>query len=132
MVVFTDGAGLIITGKGLMDCYEEVLRWMKSVGLELDNHKTKAVLCTSRKKVETITLDVGQCTITSQPNVRYLGMMLDTRLNKAARVANALARPMPNIGGPRQTRRKLLASVVTSILTYGIAIWAEAVKIEKY
>ena len=40
---------------------------------------------------------------------------------KAASVANALARLMPNTDGPRQPRRKLLASVVTSILTYGIA-----------
>ena len=47
-------------------------------------------------------------------------------------MANALARLMPNIGRPRQPRRKLLASVVTSILTYGIAIWGEALKIEKY
>ena len=47
-------------------------------------------------------------------------------------VANGLARLMPNIGGPRQRRRKLLASVVTSIFTYGIAIWGEALKIEKY
>ena len=69
-------------------------------------------------------------------------LKLDTRLNfkdhvqyvaaKAARVANALARLMPNKGGPCQPRRKLLASVVTSILTYGIAIWGEALKIEKY
>ena len=115
---------------------------MKSVVLELADHKTETVLFTSRKKVETITLDVGQCIITSQPNVKYLGVMLNTRLNfkahvqyaaaKAARVANALTRLMPNIGGPRQPRRKLLASVVTSILTYGIAIWGKALKIEKY
>ena len=39
---------------------------------------------------------------------------------------------MPNKGGPRQPRRKLLASVATSILTYGIVIWGEALMIEKY
>ena len=65
------------------------------------------MLFTSRRKIETITLDVGQCTTTSQPNVKYLGVMLETRLNfkahvqyaaaKAARVANALARLMPNM-----------------------------------
>ena len=82
--------------------------------------------------MENITLDVGQYTITSQPCIRYLGVMLDARLNfrphvehaaaKAAKVATGLARLMPNIGGPRQPRRKLLASVVTFILTYGIAV----------
>ena len=106
------------------------------------DHKTEAVLFTSRKKVKIIIPEVRQCSISSQPNVRYLGVMLDTRLNfkdhvqyavaNAARVANALARLMPNIGGTRQPRRKLLASVETSILTYGIAIWGKALKIEKY
>ena len=38
---------------------------------------------------------------------------------------------MPNIGGPRQPRRKLRASVVASIVTYGIAIWGEALKIKE-
>ncbi len=35
---------------------------------------------------------------------------------------------MPNVGGPKQKRRALLSSVVTSVLTYGIAIWADALK----
>ena len=105
---------------------------MESDGLELADNKTEAVLFTSRKKVETITLDVGQCTITFQQNIRYYGVIFDTRLNfkarvqygaaKAARVTNALARLMPNIGEPRQPRRNLLTSMVTSILTCGIAI----------
>ena len=33
---------------------------------------------------------------------------------------------MANVGGPKQNRRSLLASVVTSVITYGIAIWAGA------
>ena len=118
-----------------------VVEPLKSVGLELANRETEAVLFTSRKKVESITLNVGQCTSTSQPKVRYLGVMLD-KLNlkghvqyataQAARMANALARLITNIGGPHQPRRKLLASVVTLIHTYGIAIWVEAFKIEEY
>ena len=114
---------------------------MGSVGLKLADHKREAVLFTSRKNVLNITLDVGQWTITSQPFTRYLGVMLDTRLSfkphvehaavKVAKVVTALARLMPNIGGPRQPRSKLLASVVISILTYGIAIWSEAQKIKE-
>ena len=35
---------------------------------------------------------------------------------------------MPNSGGPKQARRALPTSVVTSIITYGIALWSEALK----
>lgn len=69
-------------------------------------------------------------------------MILDARLNfrqqleqiteKAAKVASVLARLMPNVGGPQQDRRKLLTSVVTSILTYAIAIWGDALKFQQY
>ena len=66
MVVFVDDVGLIITGTDMEeiwrffgDCYENVQRWMGSVELELDHQKTEAVLFTSRMKVETISLDVG-------------------------------------------------------------------------
>ena len=112
----------------LRDYYKEVQRGRESVRLELADHKTEGVLFTSQTKVETITLDVGQCTITSQPNNMYLRVMLDTRLNFKAHLQYAAAKAvraalMPNIGGP---------SVVTSILTYGIAIWGKALKIEKY
>ena len=35
---------------------------------------------------------------------------------------------MPNIGGPKQKIRALLSSVVTSVLTYGIPIWADVLR----
>ncbi|KMQ83867.1 reverse transcriptase [Lasius niger] len=38
---------------------------------------------------------------------------------------------MPNVGGPKQKRRALLSSVVTSVLTYGIAIWVDALTLQK-
>ena len=118
-MAFADDAELVITGKTLEEIqrifgeclYEVVQQWMGSVGLKLADHKTEAVLFMSRKQVENITLEVGQCTITSQPCIRYLGVMLDIRLSfkphvehaavKAAKVATALAGLMPNIGGPR-------------------------------
>ena len=120
---------------------EEEVQRLENGRLKLADHKTEAVLFTSRKQVENITLDVRQCTITFQLYIIYLGVMLDTRLSfklhvehvavKAVKVATSLARLMPNISGPRQLRRKLLASIVISILTYGIAIWGEALKIKE-
>ncbi|XP_015121293.1 uncharacterized protein LOC107044061 [Diachasma alloeum] len=38
---------------------------------------------------------------------------------------------MLNIGGPKQRRRALLSSVITSVLTHGIAVWAEALQLQQ-
>ncbi|GBP21408.1 hypothetical protein EVAR_12009_1 [Eumeta japonica] len=79
---------------------------MKTVNLQLAKHKNEAVLITRRKKAETIKLQVGEQEITSQPYIRYLGVMIDARLNfkqqvehvstKASAVRTSLARLMPN------------------------------------
>ena len=39
---------------------------------------------------------------------------------------------MANVGGPKTNRRKLLMSVVHSILFYGAEVWAEALEVECY
>ncbi|XP_015118800.1 uncharacterized protein LOC107042315 [Diachasma alloeum] len=67
--------------------------------------------------------------------------MVDARLNfkqhaehlsiKASGVKSSLSRLMPNIGGPKQRRRALLSSVITSVLTYGISIRVNALQLQK-
>ena len=145
LMAFADDVAIVIVEKYLSKInyifdmvFARIAQWMNSVGLQLAEHKTEAVLITSRKKLETITLQVGEHELTSQPYIRYLGVMIDARLSfrqqadhascKAAAVRNVLSRLMPNIGGPKQRRRLLLSSVVTSVLTYGISIWADALK----
>lgn len=145
LVAYADDVAVVIVAKHLDQInhmfgitFEKVNRWMDSMNLQLAKQKTEAVLITSRKVIETIKLKVGEQEITSQPYIRYLGVMLDARLNfkqqvehvsaKASAVVASLARLMPNVGGPRQSRRLLLSSVVTSVLTYGISIWADALE----
>ncbi|XP_063979065.1 uncharacterized protein LOC135163516 [Diachasmimorpha longicaudata] len=38
---------------------------------------------------------------------------------------------MPNVGGPKQRSRALLASVATSVMTYAIPIWAKALQVKE-
>lgn len=148
LVAYADDVAVVIVAKHLAEiemAFDITLRrvnlWMDMMNLQLAKHKTEAVLITSRKTVETIKLRVGEQEITSQPFIRYLGVMLDARLNfkqqvehvsaKASVVGASLARLMPNIGGPMQSRRLLLSSVVTSVLTYGIPIWADALETQE-
>ncbi|GBP00324.1 hypothetical protein EVAR_913_1 [Eumeta japonica] len=112
---------------------------MHTVNLQLPKHNTEAVLIISRKKAETSRkkLQVGDQEITSQPYIRYHRVMIYIRLNfkqqieyvstKASAVRASLARLMPNVGAPKQSKRLLLSSV----LTYGISVWSDALQIQE-
>ena len=115
-----------------------IRRWLDSVGLTLADHKTEVLLVSRRKEV---TVKVGSQAVESKDEIKYLGVWLDTKLNfkahtkhaceKASKTYNALARMLANTGGPRSSRRMLLARVITSSLLYGAQIWADALKLQE-
>nr|XP_041633490.1 uncharacterized protein LOC121503274 [Drosophila kikkawai] len=85
---------------------------------------------------------VGELPITSQRALRYLCVILDIRLcfrehleylhKKASVTARSLTRILLNTRRPKQCKRKLLTSVVTSQLLYAAPAWAVAVRVKSY
>lgn len=145
IIGFADDIAVVVVAKHLdevemyaRESIKQIKEWLDRAGLELAEHKTEAVLISSRKKLEVAKVKVGRSTICSKRVIKYLGVMLDARLSfnehitytceKAANATSALSRMMPNIGGPRQSRRMVISRVVTSILLYAAPTWHNAVK----
>ena len=146
---FADDVAVVVVGKYKEEVTQvaneavaAIRKWLTSVGLRMAEHKTEAVLVTGRKVKEDITLNVGGSKIASQQSLRYLGVQIDARLHfdehlrvaceKASRMASALARIMPNVGGPSQSSRRLFSGAVNSMLLYAAPIWAHALGVQSY
>jgi len=149
IIGFADDVAIVVVGKELGETEDlcnlsirRVQQWLSSVGLELAAHKTEAVLVSSRKRVETARIIVGSSTIESKRAIKYLGVMLDTRMSfrehmeyihqKAADSTRSLARIMLNTRGPKQQRRRLLMSVSRAIILYAAPVWHSAVSTPSY
>ena len=79
---------------------------------------------------------LGEHEIEWKKSIKYLGVQLDRRLSfgehlqiataKAIQCGAALTRLMPNIGGPREAKRRQVASVVNTKLLYAAPILTSA------
>lgn len=107
---------------------------MEDYGLSLTLSKTQTVVL-SKKRIQIIVpLRLGNETIESKPATKYLGIMVDTKLNfweqvcrtavNAARGVMSLIRLVENIRGPFLGRRRLFMSAVHSVLLYSAEVWA--------
>jgi len=120
----------------------DIVEWMTTNGLRLAPEKSDCVVLTNKKAFRNPDLHIQNCRIPVERAIRYLGVRLDTRLSfedhaisvaaGERKAATALGRLMPNVGGPSQSKRKLLMSVVHSRLLYGAEVWADSsTKIQK-
>lgn len=145
LIGYADDVAAVITGRTeteiqytLNQVMRRVSSWLSEHGLSLAIEKTEVVLLTRRRMPLQVPLLVGGQTIITAPAVKYLGLQIDCRMRfknhleavcaKAARVTTSLSKLMINVGGPSASRRRLLMSVVESVLLYGAEIWTGRVR----
>lgn len=142
LVGYADDAAVVIVERTvelvqvrLNQVMRRVVSWMENHGLELAMKKTEMVLLT-RKEIDTIIpFKVQGEIIWTNEAVKYLGVTLDRKLafwdhlrqaaDKASTRIAALSRIMPNVRGPKPSKRRLLMSTAQSIMLYGAEIWGD-------
>ncbi|KAI5754009.1 hypothetical protein M8J77_005034 [Diaphorina citri] len=120
----------------------QIENWMEDHKLKLALQKTEIVMLASKRRCKEISVEIGGMVVTSKMCAKYLGVYFDRDMRmkehlkkaveKAGKTANNLARVMPNIDGPDNGKRRMLASVVYSILLYGAPVWGNVTKWHKY
>ena len=120
----------------------ELREWLKGKKLTIAAEKTEVVLLSGRRKLREITVTVGDKVVTSKESLKYLGIIFDRNMTKTEHikqtvtrvneVAAKLGRLMPNIGGPRSSKRRVLSGAINSVILYGAPVWSETMKKEKY
>jgi len=81
-------------------------------------------------------IKVGDVLVPVQTSMKYLGVMIDSNLNfkhhftyigtKVGKMTRALGRLLPNLRGPHESKRRLYANVIASVVMYAAPIWAPA------
>lgn len=113
-----------------------VMRRIRALGLRVALRKCEAMYFYGPLRVAPpathLELDGARIPIGAQ--LTYLGLRLDSRwtlrahiqnvVPRAERVAAALSRLLPNVGGPQGRVRRLYANTVQAVVLYGAPIWA--------
>lgn len=116
-----------------------VLLRIKNLGLQVAESKTEVILFHGKRYTPARVPEVvvGGSRIQATESMKYLGLILDSRLDfmehcaymegKVGKVTRALGRLMPNLRGPQESKRRLYAGVVASVALYGAPVWYEEV-----
>lgn len=112
IVGFADDIVLSISGETLeevemlaTEAVGKIENWMQGAKLQIAHHKTEMLLVSNCRLVQQAEITVGEHAIASKRELKYLGVMIDDRLNfnrhvdyaceRAVKAINAVARIMP-------------------------------------
>lgn len=113
-----------------------VVRGITDMGLKVAAQKTESVFFYGKSSGQPppVHIGVGGTSVLVGDRIKYLGLLLDGRWSfglhfealapKVERVSTALARLLPNLGGPDGRIRRIYMGTVNSVALYGSPVWA--------
>lgn len=145
IIGYADDIAVVVCGKtedslrnAANQAIESISDWMQTKGLALAPNKSEALVLEGRRKLRRMSIDVEGYEVSTKDRVKYLGIMLGRNGNMAKHISYVvqkasektviLSRLMPNIKGPRASKRRVLCSAILSVLLYGAPVWREAMK----
>lgn len=148
-VAYADDIAVLVKAKTVHELREKstfamknVLSQLSKMGLRVAPEKTEVLIVAGRRTLRFVEIPIDEVMIASTECVKYLGVYIGRNLNmathikeisqKAARVTRSLDAIMPRVGGPRPSKRRLLASTVLSIVLYAAPQWCEALRFAYY
>ena len=117
--------------------------WCTENGLKLSTTKTHAIMFTWKRKWKLLKpLKVNNQTISLKTNTKFLGVIIDDKLNwnehiktqtnKAIKVLNQCRRSLgPTWGFTPQTMKWIYSAMVRPLLCYASVIWINGIKTQK-
>lgn len=104
----------------------KVMRWMRDSRLQLAAEKTESVILVGRRSLKELAFKMGNTEVKTKEALKYLGVVLDRNMkmtahvnyirDKTQNVSKQLNMLMPNTPGPSSSKRRMLATVVHSVV----------------
>jgi hypothetical protein len=140
VIGFADDTLVIAQGKTCAAVEDQMNTTLNSISNEISSlnltlavKNIEAVMFRRKYKDDTPFIVLNGTPVTMKKSIKHLGIIVDDNLNynqhveataaKAQRTLTALSRLMPNIGAPKESRRKFLVSVIHSVILYGPPVW---------
>lgn len=123
-------------------CLTQISTWMSSHGLALAPNKTEAIIMKGKRKRDHVSFILDGVRLVPAKTVNYLGIVIDERgtfgahveavTKKAEMKTASLTRLLPNVEGPRSSKRAVLCSAIQNIVLYGAPVWHRAMYVQKH
>lgn len=114
---------------------------IERMGLKVAVDKTEVIMFRPSKNKTAIEINIAGKKIKTKPYIKYLGVIIDEDWNmkehanyvaeRGLKTINRLSGLMPNVKGPKESRRRLYSAVAHSILLYAAPVWADEIKTKK-